>query len=134
MDFDSMEYSKYGIGVFPDKFLHFFPGVGLKDNQTPDIVGQGTGQDHPMPAVPAVYFFNMCVAMNLPPSLAVRSIEAENDEFHRVSRVGLGRAFKRTPVFIAAGGFMPPFDLRLAILPAEKDDAAITKMRKIAKP
>ena len=145
MDFDSMEYSKYGIGVFPDKFLHVFPGVRLKDNQTPDIVGQGTGQDYPMPAVPAVYFFNMCVAMNLPPSLAVRSIEAENDELHchvisklrweivNIRRYGLDRGFfQRVPVLISKAYFVPPPDLRFAEFPTEVHDAPFEKKGKIA--
>ena len=145
MDFDSVKYAKCGVGVVADELLHFFPRAGLKDDQASNIVRQGAGQDHPMPAVPAVYFFNMCVAMNLPPSLAVRSIEAENDELHchvisklrweivNISRYGLDRGFfQRVPVLISKAYFVPPPDLRFAEFPTEVHDAPFEKKGKIA--
>jgi hypothetical protein len=46
--------------------------------------------------------------------------------------VKLGCAFQRATVFISRVGFMPPLDFRLAILPTEKHDTAVSKMRKIA--
>ena len=46
----------------------------------------------------------------------------------------LGRAFQRAAVFIAGGGFMPPFDFWLAVFPAQKYDTAVSQVRKIAEP
>jgi hypothetical protein len=45
----------------------------------------------------------------------------------------LDGAFERTTVFVAGRGFVPPFDFRFAVFPAQKDDPAVAKMGEVAK-
>lgn len=87
MDFNAFKNSVDHVWIFRGKFLGFFEGGGLNDDETAGLIGKRSSQQHPPLAIERLKVGKVCGAVNFPLGLALRAVEAENHEFHHESIV-----------------------------------------------
>ena len=82
MNLNPLEYAMSRVGILGGELFRLFLAAELQDHQASGFIGKGAGKDDPPLSVERFQVGQMGRAVDLAFRLALRSVVADDDEFH----------------------------------------------------